>query len=421
MTGRTATAGSRDVTITRIAQLHTVRDAGEPRAGEALADSGVIEDAAVAIRAGMIVDVGPSDEVMRRFDDGAPQVDAHGMTVVPGLVESHCHPIFAGVRAGEYADRLRGLPADIMAGAEDVGINSTVKVTRAASDDELLANLERALGQIAAGGATVCEVKTGYGLTLDDELRQLRLIERARELTPMRLVPTFAGGHMPPYGTPAAEYAELLMSELIPAVAAAGLSAIHDVTCENGVFTLEQCADIQSAAQAAGMQTKVHADAFAESGGWELAIATGALSGDHLTFTSEAEIRRLGATRTVATVLPVAELYYRTPRRAPVQALIESGVPIAVATDFCSSIGATSLLRTMLFAAPWYGIGPETALIAATLNAAYALGVQTEAGSIDLGKRGDLLMFPQARLDEVFWADADPSRVRRMCAGRWME
>lgn len=399
-----------DLNVVNISELHPVRDPGTARSGERQGDTGVIRDAAVAIRGGRIAAFGPAEEV-DLGDPGIAVLDARRGTVAPGLVESHAHPIFAGNRSPEYARRLRGMPASILGDSEETGIKYTVRETRRASTEELTKRLVAYLERAAASGVTTCEVKGGYGLTLEEELRYLSIAASVADPRLPRVVATLAAAHDVPHGATAERHTADLLERILPSALAEFPAAINDVTCEQGVFTPEQTGSILAAARRLGARSKVHADAFADSGGWDTAVEHGALSADHLTFTPIEAIERHAGVRTVATVLPVAELFYMTSRRAPARAFIEHDVPLAVATDYCSSIGATSLQRAMALAAPWFGLGPEESLTAVTLNAAYALGVEAECGSIDIGKRGDLVVFSQPTLADVFWAEPDPPAV----------
>lgn len=405
-----ATFAGGDLDVVNISELHPVPDPGRARSGASQSDTGMIRDAAVTIRDGRITGFGPASEVVLGGSQ-VPVLDARDGTVAPGLVESHAHPIFAGNRSSEYANRMRGLPADILGDDEDTGIKYTVRQTRRASTATLAEGLRRYLERALASGVTSCEVKGGYGLELAEELRYLSIVSSMTEPALPRLRATLAAAHDVPHGLTAERYLADLRERILPEALSAFPEALNDVTCERGVFTPAQAGAILTTAEALGARNKVHADAFSDSGGWGVAVEHGAISADHLTFTSPEAIRRHAGATTVATVLPLAELAYRTSRRAPARLFVENDVPVAVATDYCSSIGATSLLRAMTLAAPWFGLSPEEALVAATLNAAYALGAEEDSGSIDLGKRGDLVVFPQRSLDDVFWAEPEPPAV----------
>jgi imidazolonepropionase len=246
---------------------------------------------------------------------------------------------------------------------------------------------------------------------VETELHQLEMLQRARATSPIELVITFLGAHVVPRDLtevdPGEAYTNLVAGEMTDRVVAQGIADFQDVTVEDGLFTPSQAARIISRSHALGLRTRVHADAWKPSLGWRTACAAGAVSAEHLTYTDDSEIDAVGATDTIAVVLPVAELIYMTDRRANARRLIDTGVPLAVSTDYCSSIHATSLLSTMTMAAPWFRITPAEAIVAATLNAAYSLGVQARRGSLDVGKRGDAIIVDCPHPNELFLGLAD--------------
>lgn len=413
-----------DLNVVHAASLARVEDTGQPRRGATQQDLNIVADGAVAIRDGVIVAVGTTDEVLATHADRYVQtIDARGRCVLPGLVECHSHPLFAGDRHHEYAERLGGASlADVA--ARGGGIWSSVVATRAAGDDELLSRLATTLQRIVAGGVTTLEVKSGYGLTVDEELRGLELLQRARSLTPMQLAITFLGAHVVPrdLGGDAEErgntYTELIDSDMLPAVHAQGIAEFQDVTVEQGYFTPEQALRLMRRSDEIGLPVRVHADAWAPSQGWRTAVDGRAVSAEHLTYTPDDEIREVGRTDTVAVVLPIAELVYMTRRHANARLFIEHDVPVAVATDFCSSIHATSLLNTVATAAPWFRMTPGEVVVGATLNAAYSLGRQSSCGSLDIGKRGDLIILDCPHPEEVCLAVGAPLLDQVVIAGR---
>ncbi|MDP9465502.1 MAG: imidazolonepropionase [Actinomycetota bacterium] len=403
-----------DINVVHAASLAQVHDGGGPRRGATQGELGIITDGAVAIREGVIVAVGATDLVLETYGDhDVLTIDATGRCVLPGLVECHSHPLFGGDRHHEYAERLGGASLAEVAGRGG-GIWSSVVATRNASDDELLTRLTTSLRRIMAGGVTTLEVKSGYGLTVAEELRQLELLRRARSLTPMQLAITFLGAHVVPrdlHGEPdelADRYTELIDGEMLPAVMAQGVAEFQDVTVEQGHFTPDQALRLMRRSHQMGLPVRVHADAWAPSHGWRTAVEGVAVSAEHLTYTPAGEIREVGRTDTVAVLLPIAELVYMTSQRANARLLIEHEVPVAVATDFCSSIHATSLLNTLATAAPWFRMTPGEVIVGATLNAAYSLGRQSSCGSLDVGKRGDLVILDCTHPEEVCLAVGAP-------------
>ena len=407
-----------DLNVIHAASLARVHDRGSARTGSAQNELDVIADGAVAIRGGVIVAVGPTERVLADFGDPAvPLLDAAGCSVLPGLVECHSHPLFAGERHHEYAERLGGASLAEVA-ARGGGIWSSVVATRAATDNELLSRLSATYRRVLAGGVTTLEVKSGYGLTVADELHQLALLAASRSMTPMQLVVTFLGAHVVPRGSDSDAYTSLIHDEMAPAAALTGLADFQDVTVEAGHFTPAQALRLMRQSRSLGLPVRVHGDAWATSRGWATAVEGGAVSAEHLTYTPDAEIREVGTTATVAVVLPVAELIYMTDRRANARLLIDHQVPVAVATDYCSSIHATSLLNTIGTAAPWFRLTPAEVIVGATLNAAYGLGRAATCGSIDIGKRGDLIVLDCPHPNELCLAVGAPLLRQTVIGGQ---
>jgi imidazolonepropionase len=388
-----------DLNVVNATHVARVRDRGGPRRGTEQAVADVVADAAVAIRDGLIVAVGPTADVLRDWGGDVPTLDASGMTVLPGLIECHSHPLFAGSRHAEYRDRLAGASLEEVA-RRGGGIWASVVATRSAPDAALMDQLAAAYRRILAGGATTLEVKSGYALDAEIELHHLDLLERSRAAAPLELVISFLGAHVVPRGLDADAYTRAVL-EMLPRVVEQGIAAFHDVTCERGLFTPAQATQLLERSNELGIPSKVHADAWASSDGWSTAVAGRAVSAEHLTYTPDEEIRAVGATETIAVVLPQAELVYMTDRRANARLFIDHDVPVAVATDYCSSIHATSISTTIGLAAPWFRLTPAEAIVGATLNAAYALGTAADRGSIDPGKRGDLTVVAVEHPDEL--------------------
>ena len=259
-------------------------------------------------------------------------------------------------------------------------------------------------------------MKSGYGLTVEEELRELYLLEASRQSTPLELVITFLGAHVVPRdigdgdgGPEAAQaYTDLIADRMLPAVVAQGIAQFHDVTVEDGLFTPAQARRLMQAGRESGLEPRVHADAWRPSQGWATATAERAVSAEHLTYTPDEEISDVGSCDTVAVLLPIAELIYMTDRRANAKRFIDHDVPVAVSTDYCSSIHATSLLQTMGVAAPWFGLTPAEVVVGTTLNAAYSLGRGDRCGSLDPGKRGDLIVLDCPHPNELFLAPGAP-------------
>jgi imidazolonepropionase len=370
--------------------------AGAPLTGAALGELAVIDDGAVAAAGDRIVAVGPSDRVEREVTlaEGATVLDARGRTVLPGFVDPHTHLVHAGTREREFGLRLAGASylEILQAGG---GILGTVEATRAA-DEATLARLTRdRLDTALRYGTTTLEIKSGYGLDTPTELKQLRAAALAGRDHPVRTVATFMGAHAfpPEHRDDPEAFVDLVIDEMIPAVAEAGLAAFCDVFCEQGVFSVAQSRRILEAGLAAGLRPKLHADELASSGGAELAGELGAVSADHLVYASEAGLASMAAAGVVAVLLPGTTFSLMGTRYAPARRMIDAGVPVALATDANPGSSPTESMQMIVnLACLQLGMTPAEAIAAATLNAAHALGMADEVGSLEAGKRADLLV-----------------------------
>jgi imidazolonepropionase len=361
-----------------------------PRRGAAQADASPVPGGVVAALQGRIVFVGPEAEWARAgsLDRSAVEVDARGGAVVPGFVDPHTHAVYAGNRQGELRERLGGATyADIA--ARGGGIVSTVAATRAASAEELADGLRRRLDEMLRCGTTTCEAKSGYGLTLADELKMLRAIASVASAHPMDIAATFMGAHEVPieFRGRRAEYVSLICDEMLPAVAREHLAEWCDVFCETGVFSPEESAAILTAAARAGLKLRIHADELGLSGGAGVAAAVGARSADHLIFVDETGADLLAGAGTVATLLPAAAFYLKLGRFAPARLLIGRGVAVALATDVNPGGGfSPSMPFVITLACFGMGLTFEEALVGSTINAAYALDRHADVGSLETGK-----------------------------------
>ncbi len=376
-----------------------------PRTGPRMADAGSRRQAVVASHEGTIVFVGDKTEWNARgsLTPGARVVDARGGAVVPGFVDPHTHVVFAGDRRDELRRRLAGSTyAEIAAGGG--GIVSTVRATRAATEDELVADTRRRLAEMLRCGTTTCEAKSGYGLTTVDELKMLRAIRRLNTDQPIDVSPTFMGAHEIPieYRASRRAYVDLLLRDMIPAVARERLAEWCDVFCEDGVFTVDETRELLEAGLAAGLKPRIHADELGASGGSGVAADLGVRSADHLIFVDEAAADRLAAAGVCATLLPIAAFYLKLGRFAPGRMLIERGVPVALATDVNPGGGfSPSMPFAMTLACFGMGFTFEQALVAATLNAAYALDRSDRIGSLEPGKQMDAVIVSGPAIDLI--------------------
>jgi imidazolonepropionase len=359
-----------------------------PRRGADQAQARSIPNAAVASRDGLIVFAGPAEACAREVESapGCRVVDAAGCTVVPGFVDPHTHLVYAGDRRTELRQRLAGATYASIA-AQGGGILQTVRATRDCSADLLTAGARARLGEMLRCGTTTCEVKSGYGLTIESELKLLRVIRRLSRDGPIDLVPTFMGAHeIPPeYRGRRDEYVRLITEEMIPQVAAEELAEWCDVFCEDGVFTVAESRDILRAGLAAGLFARVHADELGPSGGARLAAELGARSADHLIFVDRDSARAMARAGTVATLLPGAAFYLKLGRYAPAR--------MALGTDVNPGGGLTpSMPFVMTLACFGMGLTVEEALVAATINAACSLNRENRVGSLEPGKQMDAVV-----------------------------
>lgn len=369
------------------------------RRGAAMSDLGVIADGAVVIEGGTIVRVGQTERVMDELRASGADLsafetlDAAGKSVLPGFVDSHTHLVFAGDRAEEYGWRLKGVSyMDIL--QRGGGILSTVRATRTAARDELVALGERRLDSMLAFGVTTVEGKSGYGLDRETEIRQLEAMGDLDQVHPVDIVRTFMGAHaVPPEfkGRPDA-FVDFLLVEVVPEVADRGLAEFCDVFCEQGVFSIDQSRRLLTAAARAGLKPKLHADEIVPLGGAELAAEIGAVSADHLLHASDEGIRRMAKAGVVATLLPATAFSLREPY-ARGRAMIDAGCAVALATDFNpGSCFSESIPLVAALAAIHLQLSAEQIVTALTLNGAAALGRADRIGSLDLGKQGDLVV-----------------------------
>jgi imidazolonepropionase len=365
------------------------------RRGRAQGEILRIRGAAVRAEEGRLVFVGSEADYRTRYGNrpAAVSLDASGKTVIPGLVDAHTHPVWVGDRGEEIGRRLAGESYAKIA-AEGGGILATVRATRAASDRELAQAVSRRLRNMLEAGTTTAEAKSGYGLTIEDELRALRLLKELPSDGRPRLVPTLLAAHeIPPeFRSRRGEWVAAIVGDVIPRVAAEGLARYCDVFCDEGVFTVEESRVILEAARRAGLGLRIHADELARTGGALLAAELGAASADHLLEIGEPDIAALARSEVVATLLPGTAWWMRKPP-APARDLIAAGVAVAVASDSNPGTCHTeSLAAVAPHACLESGLSIEETLTAITVNAAASLGLAGEIGTLEEGKRADLVV-----------------------------
>lgn len=391
-----------DLLIHNAVQLVTCASPDGPKRGQAMADVGLIPVGAVAIADGQIVAVGSSADLLADFS-ARETIDATGKTVCPGFVDPHTHVVYAGDRVNEFELRVRGASyMEIMEAGG--GIVSTMRATRAATVEQLVAETRPRLDAMLALGTTTVEIKTGYGLDTASELKMLDAIAGLATSTPLDLIPTFIGAHAvpPEYKGRTDEYVDLVVEEMLPAVATWYKRSMFnvqrstlfcDVFCEANVFTLEQSRRVLEAGLALGLPAKIHADEFANLGGVSLAVELGAVSADHLDVTPPAEVEKLAQSNTVGVVLPAVNFNLGSTHFAHARAMIDAGVALALATDINpGSAPCPSMPLVMAIACRYQKLLPAEALNASTINAAHAVGLGDRLGSLEVGKQADLLL-----------------------------
>lgn len=376
---------------------------------------GLIDDGAVGIADGRIAWVGPGSELPDRADALASRVhDAGGGLVTPGLIDCHTHLVFGGDRSDEFEARLRGASYEEIA-REGGGIVSTVRATRETTEAELFRSAAHRLRDLLREGVTAVEVKSGYGLEAETELRMLRVARRLGDAFPVTVQTTFLGAHaVPPEFEGRREaYLREVTEVMLPEAADAGLVDAVDAFCEAIAFDADECADVFRSAGERGIPVRLHADQLSDAGGGALAARFGARTADHLEHVSDEGIRALADAGTVAVLLPGAWLFLGGGRRPPVEALRGAGVPMALATDANPGTSpVTSLLLVASLGCTAFGLTPEEALAGITRHAARALGMARERGTVEEGKRADLALFDVRRPAELaYWIGGDLCRA----------
>ena len=433
------------VCIVNIGQLVTLAGPNRPRVGAELRGLGIISDAAMLIEDDRIAAVGTHAEMRPRIDAGVRVIDAGGRCVTPGFVDAHTHLVFAGNRADEFERRIGGATYQEIAAAGG-GILRTVKLTREATEDELLAAARRHRDWMLRGGTTTLEAKSGYGLERETELRMLRVIARLNDEGPVRMVATLLAAHtMPPEfqdrgsggsGIPPiaredramdgarksggrAEYVRWIVEELIPEVAAAGAAKYCDAFCDDHAFTVEEARAVLTAARLHGLGLRLHAEQFRPGTGAALAAELGAATADHLETVTEETLALLREAGVQPVLLPGSVFALGRTQYPPARKMVEMGLGIVLATDFNPGSSPVASMPFMLsLACLQMGLLPAEALTAATINAAWSLGMGAQVGSLEAGKHADFLIHEFTDYRELAYFIAAPARPRVFIAGR---
>ena len=389
--------------VLHAAQLVTVAGPKRPRTGLELGELSIIPDGGMLVQDGIIVAVGASGEIEAQAPRDAEIVDASRRAVLPGFVDAHAHPVFAGNRVDEFELRAQGATYEEIA-ASGGGISATVQKTRAASEDELLEQALRHANWFLRGGTTTVEAKSGYGLSLPDELKILRVIRRLNIETAIEFVPTFLGAHAVPLEFKSApnRYVDLVVDEMLPQIADENLAEFGDVFCERGYFDAEVSRKILRACQQRGLGIRIHADQLTDSGGAELAADVGSMTADHLEQTETRGIAALARANVQPVLLPGSVYSLGKTRYPKAREMIGSSLAVVLATDFNPGSSPTpSISMVMSLAVTQMKMTPAEALVAVTINAAYSLKRGDRVGSLEPGKVANFIISDGADYREL--------------------
>ncbi len=406
--------------IVNIGQLATLAGPPRPRTGSELRELGLIENAALLIEEGRIAAAGAYSELRSKIPLHAVLVDAEAELVTPGFVDAHTHLVFAGNRAAEFEQRIAGVSYQQIA-ASGGGILSTVKRTRAATEEELLAAARKHRDWMLRTGTTTIEGKSGYGLDYDSEMKMLRVLNRLNAEGPATIVPTLLAAHTvpPEFRDRREEYVRWIAEELIPEVATAYLARYCDVFCDDHAFTVDESRTVLTAARRHGLGLRIHAEQFRPGTGAALAAELGAVTADHLETVTVETMRQLFTAGVQPVLLPGSVFALGATNYPPARAMIELGLAIVLATDFNPGSSPISSMPFVLsLACLQMGLSPAEALTATTTNAAWSLGLGNRTGSLEAGKQADLLIHEFDDYRKLAYSIAAPARPRVFIAGR---
>jgi imidazolonepropionase len=383
------------ILFTGIKQLLTFAGENAPRAGAAMREAGLVKNAAVLVEGGLIAAAGPKAAVMRhRLARKARQVEVNGVCL-PGFVDSHTHAVFAEPRLKDFSMRTAGASYQEIKAAGG-GIISSIGAVRAQAPKAMAAQLAARAARFLECGTTTIEVKSGYGLSLESELKMLRAVREAQKYTPLEMLPTLLAAHSvpPEFKGDAQKYLDYVTAEILPKAAAEKLAVFADIFCEKGYFTPEQTTAYLKAAARLGLRPKVHSEQLSNYGGTRAGAAAGAVSADHADYVYAEDIAAMRDAGTIATLLPASNYYLGLTKYPPAREIISEGVPVALATDFNPGTCPCWNMQFVLSAACTHcGMTPEEAICAATVNGAWALGIGDRVGGVAPGMQADLAFF----------------------------
>ncbi len=393
----------RALLVDHCGQLLTLRGPRRPRVGKEMGQLGLLRNAALLVQEGHITCVGPQLQITGLPEaQGADRIDAGGRVVMPGFVDSHTHALFAGSRVDEYEARIRGATYAGLAKSGG-GIQASARRMRGAKEAVLLDHLRRVSARFLEFGTTTVEVKSGYGLEADQELKMLRVIKQAMAQGTLDLVPTLLFHDVPgPWRKKRAAFLAMMIEQVIPLVAREGLAEFCDAFCDRGYFSLSEARQLLTAAKTAGLKLRLHAEQLAHTGSARMAAGLGALSVDHLDHVTRGDVGHLRKAGTIATLLPGSVLYLDSSPYPPARMLMEAGVPVALATNFNPGSCPTQNMQLILsLACTHMRMTPAETLTAATINGAYAVARGHLVGSLEAGKQADILVMDVADYREI--------------------
>lgn len=393
-----------DLVIKNIGKLATMRSGKNPKVREQMNEIEILENAYVAIGDGKFVDIGQGESYKKIINQNSKIDDVDGLLVTPGLIDAHTHLVHGGSRENEFSKKISGVPyIDIL--KQDGGILSTVKSTRESTFEELYHKARKSLDRMLELGVTTIESKSGYGLDMDTEIKQLQVSHKLSKDQPIDLVHTFLGAHAIPveYKDNSEKYIDILVNEIMPKVRELGLAEFCDVFCEEGVFSITESEAILSKAKEIGYKLKIHADEIESLGGAELSARLNCISSDHLMAASEEGIKMMAKNNVIANLLP-ATSFNLNKSYANARKMIDLGVPIALSSDYNpGSCPSENLQFVMQLGCIGLKMTPYEVLNAVTINAAYAIDRQDEIGSIEVGKKADLVVFDAPNIEYLMY------------------